>query len=211
MPPQSRKGFLVVFEGIDGTGKSTQAAILAEAMRARGLNVLQSREPTQGAHGRRIRESAATGRLPAEEELELFVQDRREHVATVLRPALDSGAFVIVDRYYLSTAAYQGARGLEPEAILRVNEAFAPTPDVAFLLEIGVSDGRRRIRSRGDGDGDLFEREDALGRVAAVFADLDRPYIARVDGNRPVTVVADEIRRCVEAHPRFASLNAAGA
>jgi dTMP kinase len=210
MSAESRKGFLVVFEGIDGTGKSTHADILAEAMRARGLSVLQSREPTQGEHGRRIRESAATGRLAPAAELDLFMRDRREHVANVLQPALDAGTFVVVDRYYLSTAAYQGARGLDPEAILAANEAFAPIPDIAILFQIAVDDGRQRIRHRGDGDGDLFEREEDLRRVATVFAALDRPYIARIDGNRPLAEVAEEIRRRVESHPRFRELHAAG-
>lgn len=198
-----RKGFLVVFEGIDGTGKSTQAAILAAAMRDRGLSVVESREPTQGPWGQEIRESARRGRRSPAEELALFVNDRREHVGAVLQPALDAGAFVIVDRYYLSTAAYQGARGLDPEAILRANEAFAPIPDVAFLLEIDAGAGRHRIQARGDGDGDLFEAEDDLRRVAAVFASLDRPYIVRLAAARPVDVIAEEILRRVEQHPRF--------
>lgn len=203
MSTSARNGFLVVIEGIDGTGKSTHADILAAAMRARGLPVVQSREPTQGPWGRQIRESARHGRRPPAEELALFLNDRRQHVAEVLQPALDAGAIVIVDRYFLSTAAYQGARGLDPEEILRTNEEFAPIPDVAIMLTVDAAIGRRRIRSRGDGDGDLFEKEDELRRVAQVFAQLDRPYITRIDTAQPVEAVAAQIRAAVESHPRF--------
>ena len=206
MESDDRNGFLVVFEGIDGTGKSTQAGLLEAHVRSLGLEVVRSREPTQGPFGRELRESATRGRRSPEEELDLFIRDRREHVELVLRPALAAGSFVIVDRYYLSTAAYQGARGLDPEMILQRNEAFAPIPDVAVLLELDVTDGRRRIRRRGDGDGDLFEIEDELRRVAEVFAALDRPYIARFDGSRPIDEVSRAIREQIESHPRFVAM-----
>lgn len=199
-------GFLVVFEGIDGTGKSTQANLLAAYVESRGLAVMQSREPTYGPYGKALRESATSGRRSPDEELELFILDRRQHVEEALGPALASGTFVIVDRYYLSTAAYQGARGLDPEMILRRNEEFAPIPDIAVLLELEVADGRDRIRGRGDGDGDLFEVEEELRQVARVFAALDRPYIFRIDGARPIDEVSQAIRARVEAHPRFRAL-----
>ena len=200
------KGLLVVFEGIDGTGKSTHARLLEDHLREIGLDVIRSREPTQGPHGRALRESARRGRRPPQEELELFLADRRQHVAEVLRPALDADKVVLVDRYYLSTAAYQGARGLDPEEILIINESFAPIPDLAVLIEVPVDEGRRRIQHRGDGDGDLFEREEELQRVAAVFASLHRPYIVRLRSDQPVENLQRAIRECVESHPRFRSL-----
>lgn len=208
MSDDRHNGFLVVFEGIDGTGKSTHLHLLAEHLEGLGLDVVRSREPTQGPHGLRLRESARHGRLPPREELALFLADRRQHVAEILQPALAAGAAVLVDRYYLSTAAYQGARGLDPEEILRANEAFAPAPDVAVLIAVPVGEGRRRIHHRGDGEGDLFEREEELRRVADVFARLDRPYIARFDGDQPVDDVQRAIRARVEAHPRFSELRA---
>jgi dTMP kinase len=190
-------GRLIVFEGIDGAGKSTQARLLAETLESAGLAVLQTREPTDGPHGRRLRESAASGRLPPSEELELFVRDRKQHVRDEILPALEAGKVVIVDRYYLSTAAYQGARGLDPEAIMSANEAFAPIPALAILLTADAGEGRGRIRGRGDGDGNLFERESELRKVAAVFEALDRPYIERIDGRGSIAEVHDRIVRCV--------------
>lgn len=184
-----RRGVLVVFEGIDGAGKTTQAALLAERLAKTGIAVVRAKEPTDGPLGARLRASATTGRLAPEEELALFEADRREHVAHVVAPALARGDVVLLDRYYFSTAAYQGARGLDAEEIVARNEAFAPAPDLLVVLEVPVDVGLARIRARGDGDGNLFERRDALERCAAVFDRLRRPYAARVDGTRPAELV----------------------
>jgi len=191
----ARPGVLVVFEGIDGAGKTTQLARLADRLAAAGLPVVRAKEPTEGPHGARLRASARTGRLPAAEELALFEADRREHVATVLAPALARGDVVLLDRYYFSTAAYQGARGLDAAEILARNERFAPAPDLLVILEVPVDVGLARIRARGDGDGNLFERREALARCAAIFAALDRPWAIHVDGTRP----PDAIHRDVAA------------
>src|SRR5688572_15418123 len=106
------RGRLIALEGLDGCGKTTQAARIAEALHARGRDIVQTREPSEGPMGRKIRELARAGeRVPAERELQLFTDDRRDHVAQVIEPALAAGRWVITDRYYLSTVAYQGARG----------------------------------------------------------------------------------------------------
>ena len=113
-----RKGRLIVFEGIDGTGKSTHIGHLRKYLEDRGVEVVQSFEPTRGPWGRMLRDSAVTGRLSVREEVDLFLKDRREHVETLIAPALARGAWVLLDRYYLSMMAYQGARGwtLPPSA-----------------------------------------------------------------------------------------------
>ena len=100
----------IVFEGIDGTGKSTQVRLLAKALRELGQEVVTSKEPTDGPVGTRLRQSAEKGRLSPQEELDLFHQDRRDHVQSLIAPALERGDTVIVDRYFFSTMAYQGAR-----------------------------------------------------------------------------------------------------
>src|SRR6476660_6710847 len=101
------RGILVAFEGIDGAGKTTQAELLGRHLRQAGLTVVQTKEPTSVPHGQRLRASAATGRLGKDEELQAFLDDRRDHVRTLIAPALGRGEVVIVDRYYFSTAAYQ--------------------------------------------------------------------------------------------------------
>lgn len=184
------RGALIVFEGIDGAGKTTQARHLAEALRSRGFEVLSTKEPTEGPAGRRLRESAKTGRLPAEQELALFVEDRRQHVAEVLEPALARGVVVIVDRYYFSTAAYQGARGLDPNTILALHETFAPRPDRLILLDVDPAVGVGRVRQR-DVVENAFEREDDLRRSRAIFLRLPGDFVRRFDGSLP----EDELRQ----------------
>lgn len=190
------RGALVAVEGIDGAGKSTQARLLADALRARGREVVLTKEPTDGPIGRRIRETARTGRLPPEEELALFLADRREHVDQLVRPAVARGAVVIVDRYFYSTAAYQGSRGLDPADILERNLAFAPVPDVVVLLTIEPAAGVSRVRGR-DGAENHFERLADLVRCAAVFDALTRPEIVRVDGARPADAVHADVLAAV--------------
>jgi dTMP kinase len=193
------RGVLVAFEGIDGSGKTTQAERLARHLRDAGFAVVLTKEPTRGPHGAKLRASASTGRLDPEAEVALFEADRREHVAQVIQPALARGEVVIVDRYFFSTAAYQGARGLDPEVILARNEAFAPAPDLLVLLEIPVAVGLARIRQRGDGAGNLFEREDALAACDAIFRRLERSYVVRIDGTATAEAVHARAVALVEA------------
>src|SRR5262245_41663250 len=104
------RGILVAVEGIDGAGKSTLADWLVARLYAHGFDVLRTREPTGGPWGQKLRASMTQGRLSPKEELRAFVEDRREHVEQEIRPALADGRVVVIDRYYFSTAAYQGAR-----------------------------------------------------------------------------------------------------
>src|SRR5262249_38696835 len=115
----------------------------------------------------------------AEQELRLFTDDRREHVGSLIEPALAAGAWVITDRYFLSTVAYQGARGIDWRKILAESEAEFPLPDAALLFEVSVDEGLARVRSRGAPDL-LFERAEYLAEVGAIFAAIDRPYLSRV-------------------------------
>ena len=191
-------GWLLVLEGLDGCGKSTQLEPLAGALRACGRDVLVTREPTDGAWGRRIRELARSGtRAEPEEELRWFERDRREHVDALIAPALTAGRVVLCDRYWLSTVAYQGARGLDWRKILERSEAEFPLPDLVLLLEIDPEVGLARVRGRGAGAGDAFERADYLARVAAIFAAVDRPYVARIDAGAAADVVRAAALDCI--------------
>ena len=91
------KGLLVVIDGIDGAGKTTQANLLFQAFQNSNINAILSKEPTDGKWGRTIRISALNGRLPLEEELDFFIKDREEHVETLIRPSLEKGEIVILD------------------------------------------------------------------------------------------------------------------
>lgn len=192
----ARRGRLIAFEGIDGTGKSTQIRLLAATLEQQGYRVEITREPTDGEYGRRIRALfTSRARVTPAEELELFMADRRQHVREVIEPALRAGRIVLTDRYYLSTAAYQGAAGQDPEAIMAANETFAPVPDLVLLLTMAPARSIHRIRAlRGEALND-FEKEDSLTRVAAIFAGLDRPYIARIDAAASL----EQVRKAVAA------------
>lgn len=193
-----KRGWLVVFEGIDGGGKSTQVARLAGALRAAGHDVIETREPTDGPVGRRIRAMAASGEAVApEQELAWFLEDRAEHVAQVIEPGLAAGRVVVSDRYTLSTVAYQGARGLDWRTLLAESERRFPLPDLAVLLEIDPAAGLARTGRRPDTDEPVFEEVGFLERVAAVYAALDRPYIERIDARGDVAGVARAVSGAV--------------
>jgi dTMP kinase len=182
------RGVLVAIEGIDGAGKTTQARALHASLSAAGVASISTKEPTNGEWGTKIRRSATIGRLPVGEELHAFLEDRKEHVRDELEPALGAGKVVIVDRYYLSTVAYQGARGLDPAELLRLN-AFAPPPDLLFILDIDPKLGLERVGKRGD-VADLFEKEDELAKAREIFANrsLLAPYARELhllDATRP--------------------------
>ncbi len=177
-----------MIEGIDGAGKSTIVKGLADYCQQNALAAVLSREPTSGKWGKMLRDSARTGRLSLEQELELFIQDRAEHVDTLINPALAAGKIVILDRYYFSTAAYQGARGADPNAILAANEAFAPAPDLVLLLDLDPGAGRGRITARGDTPDD-FEGAEALAAVRKIFLNIQRPFIQRLDASLPAPEV----------------------
>jgi dTMP kinase len=187
------RGILVAFEGIDGAGKTTQAKALTAALTAAGFRATYRKEPTDGPFGQEIRRSAREGRLSPAAELELFLKDRRDHVDQVLRPELAAGGIVVIDRYYPSTVAYQGARGMDPEELLRLNESFAPRPDLLVILDIDPALGLDRVRSRGS-EADLFEREDLLAASRAIFAGLRGAHILRLDARRDVETVAAAVR-----------------
>jgi len=167
-----------------------------------------SKEPTGNKYGQELRKSAAAGRLTLEREIELFELDRRDHLERSILPALESGSVVILDRYYWSTAAYQGARGASVDQILKSHEEFAATPDLWILLECDPLAGIRRIQQRGDSP-NLFENVENLESAARIFAELVPLAISKgqdvacIDAELPIRQVLKEAlfffkRRCVE-------------
>lgn len=191
-------GRLIVFEGIDGTGKSTQIPLLCHHLEKLGYPVITTREPTDGPFGRRIRELFLNReKVSREQELQLFLDDRREHVHNLLLPALRAGKIVLCDRYYLSTVAYQGANGFNPKEILRLND-FAPVPDLALIFEVSLATSLRRItEGRGEQLND-FEQAETLARVGAIFADLDLPYIRRINGESSIVEIHHDVVSAVQ-------------
>jgi len=184
-------GFFIVFEGIDGSGKSTQARMLAERLQRAGIPAILTAEPSNGPTGLLIR--SFTTRPDPDEEARLFTRDRREHVELVILPALREGRVVICDRYVYSSVAYQGARGLDPAGIFSMNRSFAPAADVTILLAVPLDLALARIRKGRASGFSSFEKGEDLEAVDAIYRSLDDPGIRVVDGNAPQEVVHDRI------------------
>ena len=181
-------GLLVVIEGIDGSGKTVLADTLCADLAAADFAVVRSKEPTDGPWGRQLRASAKNGRLPVMTEVDLLVSDRRHHVQTVITPALAKGAIVLLDRYFPSMIAYQGAAGVCVDALMTLN-AFAPRPDLLLLLDLDPQMSHRRIQSRGDTP-NAFEDARTLQRCRAIFLELQLPNTVTIDASQSVTTVA---------------------
>lgn len=198
------RGLLIALEGIDGAGKSCLAVGLVEALRAHGQVVSPTREPTDGPYGQRIRRMASSSeRVAPTVELDWFMRDRDEHVERVIEPALAAGRVVLTDRYALSSVAYQGARGLDADAILAECEERFPLPDLAILLWLDPREGLARAAARGGRAEPAFEDAAFLEQVAAAYARIERDYLVRIDA----AAAPDEVlaRALGEIRARFGS------
>jgi dTMP kinase len=192
-------GFLVAIEGIDGAGKTTVAKLLAEFCTENRLSHIISKEPTDGQYGQKIRDSAIKGRLTVEEELDLLSKDRKEHVAKVIAPALAEEKIVLLDRYYFSTAAYQGAHGANADSILEENELFAPQPDLLILLDVSPETGiEQRIRKRGD-EPNKFETIESLEKARRIFQEISRPYKFQINAESGIEWVIFHVTKKFQA------------
>ena len=195
------RGLFVTFEGIDRSGKTTQAALLCEAL---GDDALGVREPGGTQAGERVREllkDPAVGLTPESEAL-LFAAARSELVAEVILPALEAGRVVVSDRFLDSSLAYQGgARGLGIEDVERVNH-FATRglkPDLTFLLDLTPADAAGRA-----GESDRFEDEgselqEAVGAAYERLIRADPDRWRRIDATRSPEEVHADVLREVEA------------
>lgn len=185
------RGRFIVFEGIDGSGKSEQTRRLVRWLESQRHRVVSTREPTDGPWGRTYR-SWARGEFEAspDEVLHWFVSDRREHVAQVIRPALERGDVVVCDRYRDSTRAYQAAQGIDRA---RLRELFAgaefPEPDLVLWLRVPIATALARMGANAE---ERFERADFLFRVDAEY---ERLGLAPIDASG----TADEVERAVRA------------
>jgi len=171
----AKEGHFITLEGGEGAGKSTLARGLATALRSRGVDVVTTREPGGSPSADAIRTllvEGEPGRWSAMEEALLFAAARSNHLTHTIRPALSRGAWVICDRYYDSTRAYQiVAGGLSPATLDALNAMIeAPAPDLTLVLDVDPSSGLTRSRGGVRGE-DRFERKtpDFHARVRAEF------------------------------------------
>ena len=188
----------ITFEGLDGSGKSTQAELLRSRLEADGLEVISTREPGGTELGEKIRDLVLHGGdvTPWAEAL-LYAAARAQHVEVVIRPALERGASVICDRYLDSSVAYQGVgRDLGLDRVLDLNLAAVGglLPDRTFLLALDVTE----IASRLDREHDRLERESEAfhARAAGGYSELAVRFPERIvvlDAKRPADDLAEEV------------------
>jgi dTMP kinase len=194
----------VTFEGLDGSGKTTQLELLAEHLAAGGREVVVTREPGGTPLGESIRQLVLRGdEMTAWAEAALFAAARAEHVERLIRPALARGAAVLCDRYIDSSVAYQGgARGLGLDVVLQLNLTATGglLPDATFLLQLASAEAMARVVS----DHDRIEREhdDFHTRVDEAFRELARRFperITAVDATLPPERIAEVVRERVDS------------
>jgi dTMP kinase len=191
----------VTFEGVDGSGKSTQARLLAEWLAGAGRTVLSAREPGKTPLGESVRELVLHGdEMSPWAEAALFAAGRAELVAREFRPALERGDDVVLDRYLDSSVAYQGAGRRLGDGVrqLSLTVTGGLLPDRTFLLAVDPDVARARGRERPD----RIEREDAsfLERVAEGYrslAEAEPERVVALDGSQPPEQIAEEIRERV--------------
>jgi dTMP kinase len=198
------RGVLITFEGVEGSGKTTQARHLAAFLDGRGRRVRLTREPDGTALGQAVRtlfEAGAPGPAPLA-EMFLFLAARHQHVVEVIRPALEDGAVVISDRYVDATVAYQGyGRGVDPQTIRELNliATGGVLPDLTILLDLAPALGIRRIAGRAH---DSFETLglDFHERVRQGYLEIaraEKERVAVVGGDQAEAEVRDAIQALV--------------
>lgn len=208
-------GAFIVLEGIDGSGSTTHTKLLAQALRARGLRVVETCEPSSGPVGSLIRQvlqkrlfvaDAAGPRSFAWSTMALlFAADRMDHLDSTIVPALREGAVVLSDRYDLSSLAYQSCTAPNGDKVvpwIRELNAAALRPDLTLVLDVPVEVAEERRRARG-GLEEMFETRDLQARLAGVYADAERlipdDRVAHVLGVGSMSDVASDVLNTVTA------------
>jgi len=202
-------GAFITFEGIDGSGKSTQLRLLANFLKTNGCEVLVTREPGGTPVGIRLRAAL----LDVQEEVDpltellVFAADRAQHVRRVLRPALASGQVVFSDRYADATVAYQGAgRGFEPELIAEIVELATEglKPDLTLLFDLSVDDSTARTRRRSNGkqksdrlDGETAEFHNRVREAYLSLARDEPERVKIVETNQPPELTHVRVKEIV--------------
>ena len=203
-------GTFITFEGIDGSGKSTQLRLLGNFLRANGCDALLTREPGGTALGVRLRAALldAMEEVDPLTELLVFAADRAQHVRRVLRPALKAGKVVISDRYADATVAYQGAgRGFSPELISQIVQLATDglKPDLTLLFDLSIDESinrtSRRTSGRSSGRDRLdIEKADFHARVRDAYLQIARAEPERVkliDTSGPVEYTQDRLKEII--------------
>lgn len=199
----------ITFEGIEGSGKSTQAKLLKDYLEGKGHSVSLTREPGWGDVGKFIRDlilGDSEMEIVPYTELCLFCADRAQHVKEFIKPRLDNGEIVICDRYTDSTVVYQGhGRKIELSLVKKMAEAssLGVKPDLTMLLNLPVMEGLKRLESRGTIsriDEEPYEFHEMIRQGYTIESSLDRKRIKIINAMDSETAVHEEIKKIVNVY-----------
>jgi len=194
-------GKFIVFEGLDGSGQSTQANLLKNFLIERGLEVILTKEPTKDSEaGRKIREILDKMLEASPPTLqELFVQDRKEHLEKLIMPVLKEGKVVISDRYFFSTFAYGASGDIDLEWLIKINSEFL-LPDLTMILKVSPEVCVSRIEKRGRSI-QLFEKTEKLKKVWQTYEILPSRFenVYIIDGEKTIDEVFAEVKSLVHS------------
>ncbi|MEK9134870.1 MAG: dTMP kinase [Patescibacteria group bacterium] len=192
-------GKFIVFEGPDGSGQSTQAALLKDFLIKQEYNVILTKEPTRDSEaGKQIRQILDTKiTMESQKIQELFAQDRKEHLENLIIPALKESKIVISDRYFFSTFAFGVSDGLDLEKLISLNNNFL-YPDIVFELKVNPEICIQRIEKRGEGI-KLFEKIDKLTKVWQVYETLSKRFenVYIIDGEKTIEEVFSQVKNII--------------
>ena len=180
------RGKFITIDGVEGAGKSTQITFICDYLKAKGVNVILTREPGGTDVGEKIRTlllSNSTGKMHADTELMLMFAARNEHIQNKIMPALKQGDWVLSDRFTDASYAYQGGgRGLDVERIAQLEQWVLQdfTPDMTLLLDVPVEIGMSRVESRGKKDRIELEATDFFNRVRQAYIDRSEQFPERI-------------------------------
>lgn len=193
------KGILIAFEGLDGSGQSTQSSLLANYLLSKGFKVVQTKEPTSGLIGGIIKAALRNEWNVGDQALQLlFAADRAHHLEKEIIPAIEKGKIVITDRYFFSSIAFGKASGLSKEWLKSINSKF-PLPNVTIFIDTSVDECLRRIK-KSRFERELFENKERLEQTRKNFLELSNEYenFYVVDGNKSIEEVHEQIKKIVD-------------
>lgn len=198
-----KKGFWVCFEGIDGSGKGTMLAMTADYIFNNFKDfdeIILTREPTYSQYGKQIRKLLQEDKTPmsqAKQLLQLYLDDRKEHLNKLIKPALNRGAIVLCDRYKYSTIVYQQAQGIEVEKIIELHSKML-VPDITFILDVDPATALSRIK-KDRTEIEKFEKDFFLEELRHNYLELPKllpnEKLIVIDANRKKEEVFDSIKK----------------
>ncbi len=192
-----RRGAFIVFEGLDGSGISTQASVLEAYLRKQGRKTLLTKEPTNGLIGGLIKEALRQSwKTPFKSLQLLFCADRAKHLEDEIEPAIRNGRIVVCDRYLFSTLAYGFAAGVDTHWLYNINKAFR-MPDLTLFLDISPNVSIKRI-AKGREKRELFERGEALSNVRKAYLNLAKRFNFKIiNAEQGTSGVSAEVQQVV--------------